>query len=64
MQLSPYIPGQIWLFSRRNAILAGIPFALFGAWTLYLVALALYAGLSFFVVQHVNHRLAGELTGR
>ena len=58
------IPGQIWLFSRRNAILAGIPFAAFGAWTLYLVALALYGGGSFFVVQHVNHRLASELTER
>lgn len=58
------IPGQIWLFSRRNAILAGIPFAAFGAWTLYLVMLAVYAGASFFVVQHVNHRLATELTER
>lgn len=58
------IPGQIWLFSRRNAILAAIPFAAFGAWTFYLVALALYAGASFFVVQHVNHRLATELTER
>jgi hypothetical protein len=58
------IPGQIWLFSRRNAILAAIPFAAFGAWTLYLVALALYAGASFFLVQHVNHRLASELTER
>ena len=27
------IPGQIWLFSRRNAILGAVPFALFGAWT-------------------------------
>ena len=58
------IPGEIWLLSRRNAILAAIPFAAFGAWTFYLVALALYAGTSFFVVQHVNHRLATELTPR
>jgi CheY-like chemotaxis protein len=58
------IPGGIWLLSRRNAILAAIPFALAGAWTFYLVALALYAGTSFFVVQHVNHRLGTELTAR
>ena len=56
------IPGDVWLLSRRNAIIAAVPFALFGAWTLYLVALALYAGASFFVAQHVNHRIATELT--
>lgn len=49
--------GEIWLFSRRNAILAAIPFALFGAWTWLLVALATYAAASFFIVQHVNHRI-------
>ena len=58
------IPGGIWLLSRRNAIIAAVPFALAGAWTFYLVALALYAGASFFIVQHVNHRLGTELTGR
>jgi hypothetical protein len=58
------LPGEIWLVSRRNAILAAIPFAAFGAWTGYLVALALYAGASFFVVQHVNHRIGTELTPR
>jgi hypothetical protein len=58
------LPGEIWLFSRRNAILAGPVFAAFGAWTGYVVALALYAGASFFVVQHVNHRIGIELTGR
>ena len=58
------IPGEIWLLSRRNAILAAIPFAAFGAWTEYLVALSLYAGASLFLVQHVNHRLAPELTPR
>jgi hypothetical protein len=58
------LPGEIWLVSRRNAILAAIPFAAFGAWTSYLVALALYAGASFFVVQHINHRVGTELTGR
>jgi hypothetical protein len=58
------LPGEIWLVSRRNAILAAIPFAALGAWTGYLLALALYAGASFFVVQHVNHRSGTELTGR
>lgn len=58
------LPGEIWLVSRRNAILAAIPFAALGAWTGYLLALALYAGASFFVVQHVNHRIGTELTGR
>jgi hypothetical protein len=56
--------GEIWLLSRRNAIIAALPFAAFGAWTAYLVALALYAGASFFVVQHVNHRIGTELTER
>lgn len=58
------LPGEIWLLSRRNAILAALPFAAFGAWTAYLVALLLYAGTSFFVVQHVNHRIGTELTPR
>ena len=58
------IPGGIWLFSRRNAILAALPFAAFGAWTAYLVLVALYAGASFFVVQHLNHSLETELTPR
>jgi hypothetical protein len=51
------LPGQIWLFSRRNAILAVVPFAIAGAWVTYLVALALYAAGSFFFVQHLHHRL-------
>jgi hypothetical protein len=55
---------EIWLFSRRNAILAALPFAALNAWTGYLVMLAIYAGASFFVVQHVNHRIGSELTGR
>jgi hypothetical protein len=54
------VPGAVWLFSRRNAILAAVPFAAFGAWTTALAALALYAAGSFFVVQHVRHRLAGD----
>ena len=52
---------EIWLFSRRNAIFAAIPFALLGTWTAYLIALLAYAIVSFFVVQHVRH-LGHELT--
>jgi hypothetical protein len=57
-------PGDLWLLSRRNAILAALPFAAFGAWTTYIVALAIYAGASLFLVQHVNHGVAPELTPR
>ena len=55
------VPGSEWLFSRRNAILAAIPFAIAGAWTSYLVALFLYAAGSFFYLQHAR-RIAPELT--
>ena len=48
--------GELWLFSRRSAILAAVPFALLGAWTPYLAAIALYAVVSFFILQHVRHR--------
>jgi hypothetical protein len=46
--------GEIWLFSRRNAIWAAIPFALFGAWTPYLVAMFVYAAASLFYLQQVR----------
>ena len=52
---------EIWLFSRRNAIFAAIPFAIAGRWTAYLLALLVYAAVSFFIVQHVRHS-ASELT--
>jgi hypothetical protein len=58
------IPGSVWMLSRRNAILAAIPFAAFGEWTAYLVALAFYGGASFFIAQHVNHSIGTELTTR
>jgi hypothetical protein len=48
--------GDLWLFSRRNAIFLAIPFAVGGVWTAYLLAILLYAGLSFFIVQRVRHR--------
>lgn len=56
------VPGSIWLFSRRTAIWAAIPFAAMGpfapmGWSSYLALLALYAAASFFVVQHVRHRI-------
>ena len=51
------IPGEIWLFSRRNAIFAMVPFALVGAWTVAIVFLSLYAAASFFVVQFLNHSI-------
>ncbi len=49
------VPSQTWLFSRRNAILAAIPFALAGWWVPYLAAAALYAAISFFAIQHFRH---------
>jgi hypothetical protein len=54
--------GELWLFSRRSAIVLAIPFALAGAWTSYLVGLLAYAAISFFIIQHVRHQ-PPELTG-
>ncbi len=51
------VPGSLWLFSRRNAILAALPFAAAGAMTSYVVGLGLYAAGSFFYLQHINHGL-------
>lgn len=51
------VPGSVWLFSRRNAILAAVPFAIAGAWTALLIGLAIYAAGSFFFVQHWHHRI-------
>lgn len=56
------IPGGHWLFSRRNAILSGVPFAIPGYWTAYLIFIATYAAVSFFYTQHWHHRLE-RLTG-
>jgi hypothetical protein len=50
---------ELWLISRRSAIVLAIPFALAGAWTSYLAALLVYAALSFFIVQHVRHQSSG-----
>ena len=54
------VPGRDWLFSRRSAVVLAIPFALTGAWNLYLALLELYAAASFFLVQHVRHRDSGQ----
>jgi hypothetical protein len=51
--------GELWLFSRRSAIVAAVPFALAGAWTSYLVALLVYATVSFFIIQRVRHQSSG-----
>ena len=51
------IPGRHWLFSRRNAVLIGLPFAILGYWTFYLAFVATYAAVSFFYTQHIHHRL-------
>jgi len=53
-------PGKLYLFSRRTAIWAAIPFALGAWWNLYLALLALYAATSFFLAQHVHHRVARD----
>jgi hypothetical protein len=48
-----------WLFSRRSAVFAAIPFAIAGTWTAFLIAMLVYAALSFFVTQHVRHSVLG-----
>lgn len=56
VEKSPFPAGvDLWLFSRRSAIFAAIPFAIFGAWSTFLVVLWLYAGASFFIVQRARH---------
>lgn len=49
-------PGEwdLWLLSRRNAILLSVPFALLGTWTAYLLAMLVYAAVSFFLVQRLR----------
>ncbi|MBA3667221.1 MAG: hypothetical protein H0W65_05820 [Sphingomonas sp.] len=51
------VPGKTWLLSRRNAIWLALPMAIGGWWSLYLGFLAAYAAASFFLVQHVRHRV-------
>jgi hypothetical protein len=51
------LPFEQWLFGWRPAVLAAVPFAATGWWTGLLGFLALYAAVSFFLVQHVVHRV-------
>jgi hypothetical protein len=51
------VPGNQWLFSRRNAIWLALPFAIGHWWSLYLGLAAVYAATSFFLVQHFTHRV-------
>jgi hypothetical protein len=51
------VPKGQWLLSRRTAIWLAIPFASGGWWSAYLGLVALYAAVSFFVVQHMHHRI-------
>ncbi|HZU50772.1 MAG TPA: hypothetical protein VE968_02730 [Sphingomicrobium sp.] len=55
---------EMWLLSRRNAVLLALPFAIAGQWTAYLVAMLLYAAVSFFLFQRVRHLapVDGKLT--
>jgi len=47
---------ELWLISRRSAIVLAVPFAIAGAWTSYLVVLLAYVVVSFFIIQHVRHQ--------
>ena len=58
------VPVPISLFSRRNVIIGGVLFAIAGAWTGFLIAVLIYAAVSFFFVQFLAHRLPTELTTR
>lgn len=53
-------PGSLYLLSRRAAIWLAIPFAIGGWWASYLCVIALYAGTSFFIAQHVHHRVSRD----
>ena len=56
-RLGQQIEFEPWLFARRNAIVIAIPFAALGWWNALLATLALFAGVSFFLVQHLRHRI-------
>ena len=57
-RVAQQIAFEPWLFARRNAIVVAIPFAGLGWWNALLAVLALYAAVSFFLVQHLRHRIA------
>ena len=51
------LPGEVWLFSWRNAVIGAAPFVIGGWWTGLLVTMLIYAAISLFVAQHFRHRL-------
>ena len=51
-----------WLVSRRNAVFLLALFAIGSAWTGFLIAVLVYAAISFFFVQLLVHRTRSELT--
>lgn len=44
---------DIWLISPRSAVFLAVPFAVFGGWSLFTVAVAIYAAASFFIIQQL-----------
>jgi CheY-like chemotaxis protein len=52
------LPFSHWLFDRRPAVVVASLIAALGWWTVVPVVLAVYAGASFFLVQHLVHRPA------
>lgn len=54
------VPGEQWLFGIRPAVFVAIPFAAAGWWSPLLGSLALYAATSFFLIQHIVHRIARD----
>jgi CheY-like chemotaxis protein len=52
------LPFGHWLFDRRPGVLAAASIAAVGWWSILPVVLAVYAGASFFLVQHLVHRSA------
>jgi hypothetical protein len=54
------LPFQLWLFGPKPAVFVAIPFAVAGWWSALAVALALYAAISFFLVQHLVHGMRGD----
>lgn len=55
MERSGMSEGGVWLFSRRNATFLALPFGVAGQWSAYLVAILIYAALSFFIFQRIRH---------
>lgn len=45
---------DLWLLTPRSAVFAALPFAALGAWSLLIVMLAIYAAISFFIVQQLT----------